>query len=720
MAGAFAPTTPPRSRSRYTDADVSVKLRVSHLVGGADFEPNELPPAAILIVRRVADPLPRGLSGGESGGKFALGASPEWERAARSALGEIARAAVRPSRGTVPSNANAVLFADQAELLACFSRDYLRGGAASLWWWRAVLRSLPGTGSRALFETWRQNIRYVPAVVARLAELGDVACVLRSFTPEQARTILQEAARTFDLRDVLAIAEGSWGSWERKTAQTDSSGGVASSIRDTAVYGQKKHGPVPPPWRESRTIEVLSAGLSREHAALLGVLLELCQSPCTVRSRRFAAELERWWRSSSSTSVSEDEPVERPQPVPAAFDGSNASHDRGRQNETSVFADVASSGMLSSEAQLPERPTYHISSPEDSQLTTRSEVTASNGEGFQRGLMTAAHDTELSEEKRSSLSPRPEAESQESQVLSGYGQEPEVKAMSQLPGYVEPSEQVPQLASSIEQQRLLSDTEATLKAGDCVITELSGVFFLVNLLKALGIPELLDHECHCELGLGSWECLELIARCLLSASRPDLAKDPVWSVLSILDGRSPEQRPGERFRPASFYRLPESLLLNEGISTTTAAVRVRRNRFEIWSHLGFPLAIYRLDEPLSAHDIRCFAQGSSLTSFKQVPRLWSGARAVGVSPASPLRNFLAFLMPFVRWRLAASLGLKSKGKPDLTNLLLSRPGKVWATATHLDVVMPLKHATSAVRFAGLDADPGWVPVFGRVIKFHYQ
>ena len=31
----------------------------------------------------------------------------------------------------------------------------------------------------------------------------------------------------------------------------------------------------------------------------------------------------------------------------------------------------------------------------------------------------------------------------------------------------------------------------------------------------------------------------------------------------------------------------------------------------------------------------------------------------------------------------------------------------------------LRDARTDVRLAGLDADPGWQPAFGRVIRFHY-
>jgi hypothetical protein len=79
-----------------------------------------------------------------------------------------------------------------------------------------------------------------------------------------------------------------------------------------------------------------------------------------------------------------------------------------------------------------------------------------------------------------------------------------------------------------------------------------------------------------------------------------------------------------------------------------------------------------------------------------------------------LRRFLAFLMPYVRWRLQTWLG------NPLTRALLLRRGRLYVTPTHVDLVLPLNQATVPVRAAGLDTNPGWRPRLGRIVAFHYQ
>ena len=64
-----------------------------------------------------------------------------------------------------------------------------------------------------------------------------------------------------------------------------------------------------------------------------------------------------------------------------------------------------------------------------------------------------------------------------------------------------------------------------------------------------------------------------------------------------------------------------------------------------------------------------------------------------------------------RWcRRFAAMGLRE---------LVSKPGRLTVTRTHVDVAFDHRLIDIRVRKAGLDLDPGWVPWFGRVVHFHY-
>jgi hypothetical protein len=81
-------------------------------------------------------------------------------------------------------------------------------------------------------------------------------------------------------------------------------------------------------------------------------------------------------------------------------------------------------------------------------------------------------------------------------------------------------------------------------------------------------------------------------------------------------------------------------------------------------------------------------------------------------------RWLALALPYVRLRLRLALG--AERRRDAVRALLLRPGRVYANATHLDLVMDIGQISLPARLAGLDRDPGWLPEFGRVVRFHFE
>jgi len=110
----------------------AVRLRLQRLLSTADLEPPGMPSAAILLVRRVDDPLPRRVATGSDD----VFASREWQRAAQAALARCYADAACPAAGPVPAGANAIRFNDQSELLACLARDFVLGDLPANWWWQ--------------------------------------------------------------------------------------------------------------------------------------------------------------------------------------------------------------------------------------------------------------------------------------------------------------------------------------------------------------------------------------------------------------------------------------------------------------------------------------------------------------------------------------------------------------------------------------------------------
>ena len=117
---------------------LQVSLRAGALLDRLDLSPPGLPASSILLIRALRDPLPGCVSLVQPGGA----APASWQQAVSASIAGLAREAARPARGPVPAGADAVLFADEAELVACLVRDWLHGRVAGRWWWRSVLGDL--------------------------------------------------------------------------------------------------------------------------------------------------------------------------------------------------------------------------------------------------------------------------------------------------------------------------------------------------------------------------------------------------------------------------------------------------------------------------------------------------------------------------------------------------------------------------------------------------
>lgn len=99
------------------------------------------------------------------------------------------------------------------------------------------------------------------------------------------------------------------------------------------------------------------------------------------------------------------------------------------------------------------------------------------------------------------------------------------------------------------------------------------------------------------------------------------------------------------------------------------------------------------------------------------------SRLLGLPPDDPLDAVLDALDPAsVPKSLSAALheDLAAVYAQGPWPLPIAVPARVRLTRTHVDVHLEVDAPDMAVRLAGLDLDPGWVPWLGRVIAFHYD
>jgi hypothetical protein len=85
------------------------------------------------------------------------------------------------------------------------------------------------------------------------------------------------------------------------------------------------------------------------------------------------------------------------------------------------------------------------------------------------------------------------------------------------------------------------------------------------------------------------------------------------------------------------------------------------------------------------------------------------------APPDTLAGWIERLACYAQARLALALG----GADEVARAL-ALPAHIYAGDVRLDLVFSLNELPIAVRLAGLDRNPGWVPAAGRDIRFHFE
>ena len=86
-------------------------------------------------------------------------------------------------------------------------------------------------------------------------------------------------------------------------------------------------------------------------------------------------------------------------------------------------------------------------------------------------------------------------------------------------------------------------------------------------------------------------------------------------------------------------------------------------------------------------------------------------------PGHTMAGWIDQLVETLAAAAAPALGLPHD---DVLAFVCARPGRVALSPARLDVTFALAHHPLAIRIAGIDRNPGWVPAGGRVIEFHYE
>jgi hypothetical protein len=218
-------------------------------------------------------------------------------------------------------------------------------------------------------------------------------------------------------------------------------------------------------------------------------------------------------------------------------------------------------------------------------------------------------------------------------------------------------------------------------------SDFAGSFFLLNAFLAMGLYPDFTRPADSGLALAPSRLLDRLAaqwfgpryradrlHLALAAAAADPVLPDVWQV-----------------NPAWLHAFDS----DDATATTITARHLTQ-----WHANGFPL----LDVRRRSRQAR--AQPAPESRCFRLPR-----RLPAAAPA----RWLACLGLYLDARIR-----RATGDPALGLASLAIPGRCRVTADRIDIDVALDDLPVALRLAGLDRDPGWLPAEGRAIAFHFQ
>lgn len=550
----------------------------------------DIPPQALLVVRRMVPSARLRGRGRADAGAFA--------DSVRAGLRQHARHARRPWREGDAAAAPAVLFADEAELMACLLRDWARGVLSERWWWPAV------AGGLSPSQWWRRHVLprgdVLPAVLEHLAAQGAASGWVMALDEHDTARAISAIAAAHGLK-ALPDAPPRISRREIGAAQASR---VERHVLQQATDARRA--------LLERVPEVAERALQSPQRRLLALGLALRRAPVWARSRQFVTAVESLemeiepptlaMSATPDSQVAGQSPVSRPptaQRSPSHGTPSTFEEKPGGKTESPRESPAATISQVSSE---PPSPT-----PDDA----RGKVhTLRHGETSMRW----AADTVL---------PRVEAPEVNDVTVSrtreGFGE----------PRWVE--------------------------AERGIDTAFGGIFYLLNVALALGLYGDFTRPRAPGIALSPWDFLALAGRAWFGRA---FIRDPVWALLADLAGRGPGEEPGQGFDPPGEWSVPDEWLTPLGAGKELG-VAAGAQRLCVWHQGRFAvLDVARgVDETPFAQAHRLFAAHATLRGAKLVR-----ARRQRHGAETGLERWLARLLPYVRARLARALGIKAQGK----------------------------------------------------------
>jgi hypothetical protein len=481
-----------RMRIGVADGDgLRARQRVEAQLAGVGASGLGLPPRSLLFVRHVAAALD--ISRPPADNRAA-------SRALQAALSRRVSGARRPWIDPDAARADAVLFTDEAELIACLIRDWRRGLVGDRWWWPSVLAGVsPEWWFRG--QVLQRGHVLVPAL-SLLEPRSEIVPWIGRLDQQDARLALASVVRAFALRLTVTAAD----------LVPAGPSPIVEDPSERSTDGAIPHRDAPD--RVSRLValvpELRTVTLPRVHRHLLVVVLTVCRAPSWARTSECARAI-----------VELDRPANEPGALP---DHRRAIATNGAPAER---APISGSAPAVDDPRRDTAPVFRAA-------TTREEARPVPG----RPPLTPAADSPVEAVRATPLRPAlpPAVDGVEPSASVAIGA-PLTWAADVTTRPAGSSIALPPLhqseATSATPQL---QVEGAPVSGASVETEYGGIFYLLNAWMAMGIYADFTAPRGDNFVLSPWDLLALVGRAWFGHA---FVHDPVWTTLADLAVRDP-------------------------------------------------------------------------------------------------------------------------------------------------------------------------------------
>ncbi len=693
-------------RARVRGGGESMPLRRALEAALADCAGRDLglPTRALLILPHTAPGVPLVAVGVDT-------RRGEFRRVVLEALRDARRRAVRPWHHSGCGNGLPVLFADRAELAACLVREWLAGTLSGRWWADAVL----GGGTDSIRTWWRRELLprgdLVPAVLGHLGAIRAAADWVRRLDPAELAVAAGAVEAAYGLapnaiagepRRALAPVAAALSELARARAElarrVPEIDAVADSLPQQRLLALGLGMQRDPAWCRRAglglALAALETGVGAAPAGRTAITLPTAEQAAAAQTMSvWVAQAIAEQPADGRGCINADVPVQQDDRSPAAA---------GSWSEPAgVTAEQPVDGSGRIDAAAPAR------------LGDASPATVGRRYEPAHRPPTAGHRRKIGPGGTAKVPPPSNlafSDTHASSPMPPNG--PAAEARDRLAAA--PSS----TSASVALRGGPACRNATMVPTPVIETRCGGLLYLLNVALSLGLYGDFTQPRRPGIALSPWDWLALVGERWLGR---DLRTDPLWRLFGQLAVRPDGQPPGTGFAPPDAWLMPEDWPLPWG--AVPVRIEVHRGRLRLHHPAGFLLA----DVPCrAAVSPRVQARGLlarwpplTLDGGPRTTRPVARGRQPGWQPRPiPLERWLDWLLPYLEARLALALG---SDDPTTVPLLVCRHrARVEVSATALDVHLSLAELPMAIRIAGLDRDPGWIPAAGRTLAFHFR